>query len=591
MSESKGVSSGMPGEGARKPRQDGRKSSTGARKAAGSARKAASSSTRKTTGSAASARKTGKGSGGKAKQPAAPKITPIYARLPRGPHPLGAPGVARNQRIRIHGGMIEAVAARGYPQTSVKLVIGLAGVSRRSFYEQFSGKEECFMATFDLIANRTIKRLNDAYRTAEGNQRQRLRATLQAWGAELEQNPKAMRLAIAESQAAGAEGLRRLQKTTAVCEGLLANALTGRCPAAAEGEGDADDPETLPLPVVRAIVGGLRRATQMRLRDDDTEDLEPLVGEMVKWSLLFKSPALGRLRPRHCANPPFPQALELEPDACGGESRRGRVLRSAIETGLRERKFADLSSPRIAEGAGLPFEAVTELYPDPGACYLEALDVLGDELLQLIATPELVSAEWPAAVCATIDTLLAYLAGSPARLMTLTVKAPEAGPAAITNIGELAYELATLLTEGAPRRPRTRIATEGIAGGLWNILYCEALVGRGHRLPLLSEYISYVVLTPYLGAEAAVEAIVASRTSQNGASNGAVPTIGKTPTGEQRAVNGSAPAGERDAANGSAPADGQEGGDYRRLAERRSAKCVNTTPTSTETTITTIKGA
>ena len=154
---------------------------------------------------------------------------PIYARLPRGPHPLGAPGVARNQRIRIHGGMIEAVTTRGYPQTSVKLVIGLAGVSRRSFYEQFSGKEECFMATFDLIANRTIKRLTDAYRTAEGDQRRRLRATLHALGAELEQNPKALRLAIAESQAAGAEGLRRLQKTTAVCEGLLA-ALSGRCP-------------------------------------------------------------------------------------------------------------------------------------------------------------------------------------------------------------------------------------------------------------------------------------------------------------------------------------------------------------------------
>jgi AcrR family transcriptional regulator len=314
---------------------------------------------------------------------------------------------------------------------------------------------------------------------------------------------------------------------------------------------------------VRAIVGGLRRATQMRLLDDDTEDLEPLVGEMVKWSLLFKSPALARLRPRPCANPPFPETLELEPDACGGESRRARVLRSAIETGLRERKFADLSSPRIAEGAGLPFEAVTELYPDPEACYLEALEVLGDELLQLIATPELVSAEWPAAVCDTIDKLLAHLASSPARLMTFTVKAPEAGPAAIANIGDLAYELATLLTEGAPRRPRTRIATEGVAGGLWNILYCEAFAGRGHRLPLLSEYVSYVVLTPYLGAEGAIEAIVASRAAHNGASNGAAPTNGTAPDGE----------------------------DYRRLAERRSAKCVSTTPTNTESTITTIKGA
>ncbi len=675
MSESKGGISGSSGGGARKPGRDGRKPSVGSRKAArstskttGSTREAARS-TSKTTGSTrkatGGARKPAKASG-KSQQRAAPKIVPIYARLPRGPHPLGAPGVAHNQRIRIHGGMIEAVTTRGYAQTTVKLVIGLAGVSRRSFYEQFSGKEECFMATFDLIVNRAVKRLTGAYLAAEGDQRRHLHAALQAWGAELEQNPKALRLALADSQTAGADGLRRLQQTTAVCEGLLANALSGRCaPAAGEpgagearngsaghdargdkgqageagrharkdggqagetgrharkdggqagetgrharGQADgagagagAEDPEALPLPVVRAIVGGLRRATEMRLLDDDTEDLEPLVGEMVKWTLLFKSPALGRLRPRRCANLPFPETLELEPDACGGESRRARVLRSAIETGLRERKFADLSTARIAEGAGLPCEAVTELYPKPQACYLEALEVLGDELLQLVACPELVSPAWPAAVCATIDALLAHLAGSPARLMTLTVKALEAGPAAIANVDDLAYELATLLTEGAPRRPRTRIATEGVAGGLWNILHREALAGRGHRLPLLSEYVSYVVLTPYLGPEEAAAAIVASRAggtplgqdpSGAAAGNGANANANAAAAGNGATKNGHATAENGAAENGAAPAGGQDGEDYRRLAARRSAKCVNTTPTSAESTITTIKGA
>ena len=377
MSESKGGTSGLPEEGARKPGQPGRKPGASARKAAGSARETAAStrnvagntgkaaaSTRNAT---AGARKPAKGSA-KAKQQAAPKIVPIYARLPRGPHPLGAPGVARNQRIRIHGGMIEAVTTRGYPQTSVKLIVGLAGVSRRSFYEQFSGKEECFMATFDLIANRAVKRLTEAYRTAEGDQRQRLRAALRAWGTELEQNPKALRLALAETPAAGAEGLRRLQKTTAVCEGLLASALSGGCPPAAGGEpsdgaapegragngagaadgrasagsngaGAGESParaagngagagssDALPLPVVRAIVGGLRRATQhapARRRHRGSRDRSS--EEMVKWSLLFKSPALGRLRPRRCANQPFPETLELEPDACGGESRRARA--------------------------------------------------------------------------------------------------------------------------------------------------------------------------------------------------------------------------------------------------------------------------
>lgn len=539
MSESKRGSLGSSGKGARKP--GSRSPSAASRKPAAMASQAA-----------------GQVAGGGRDKPATAKIVPIYTRLPRGPHPLGSTSVARNQRIRIHGGMIEAATTRGYAQTSVKLVIGLAGVSRRSFYEQFSGKEDCFMATFDLIVNRAIKRLTEAYRAAEGGQPQRLRAALDAWTGELEQSPKALRLAIAEAETAGPEGLRRLQRATAVCEALLANAFANRCPAdpddavagarAGRASGSQEGPETLPAPVVRAIVGGLRRATQMRLLDHDTERLQPLVEEMAKWALLFNAPAVQQLRPRPWAGQPFPEKLELEPHACGGEDRRARVLRSAIETGLRERRFSDVNAPRIAEGAGLPVEAVTELYADPRACYLEALEVLGDELLRVVGAHELLGARWAEAVCGAVDAVLAHLADSPARLLTFTMKAFEAGPATIAAVGDLAYELATLLTEGAPERPHTRIAVEAIGGGVWHILHCEVLAGRGHRLPVLSEYVAYVVLAPYLGAERAVEAIVRSR-----------------------------------------PAPG--GGGYRRLEERRSAKWVNTTPTSTDTTITTIKGA
>ena len=65
----------------------------------------------------------------------------------------------RNQRTRMHGAMIEAVAINGYERTSVKQVVGLAGVSRRSFYEQFANKQECFLATYDVIATRGAGRV------------------------------------------------------------------------------------------------------------------------------------------------------------------------------------------------------------------------------------------------------------------------------------------------------------------------------------------------------------------------------------------------------------------------------------------------
>ena len=189
---------------------------------------------------------------------------------------------------------------------------------------------------------------------------------------------------------------------------------------------------------------------------------------------------------------------------------------------------------------------------------------------------------------------------------------------------------------------------EGIAGGLWQILACEVLAGRGHRLPVLSEYVSYVVLAPFVGPEEAAEAIARSRDtggvleppsgvsatngtpaadgthavngtpSTNGAhaangdargqrahgqrahsnSNGnGTPSTNGTRTANGHAVNGGTPSTNGShAANGAHAANGTNGDspaaeDYRRLAERRSAKCVNTTPTSTDSTITTIKGA
>ncbi|HWX44186.1 MAG TPA: TetR/AcrR family transcriptional regulator [Solirubrobacteraceae bacterium] len=554
----------------------------------------------------------------KRKKTTASGITPLYTRLPKGPHKIEPGEVAHHQRIRMHGAMIEAISSHGYEKTTVMLVIALAGVSRRAFYEQFSGKDECFSETYDLIVNRAIQRLAHAYRTATGDPQKRMRSAIDVFMGEFEQNPNALRLVLVDSHHAGPDGALRLHRTTAMCEGLFASAFS-----------DRRLPDALPVPVVRGIVGGLRRVAFMRLRDREIEDLTALGREMLKWLAAFRSPAIGELRPRSCANPPFANPITLDPTACGGQGRRAKLLRSAIETGVREPKFDEVSSLRIADQANLPVEAFMELYRDPHACYLEALDVLGDELLQLVANPNLVSEEWAPAVCATVEELLVHLSDSPARLLTLAGKALDAGPLTNANVIDLAYEIATLLTEGAPRRPRCRIAVEGIAGGLWHILSGEVLAGRSHRLPVLSEYVSYLVLSPFIGAEEAVHAIVCSRgalaaatpvghaatttngiATINGAPHWAVPVAtnvvvpaphmnGAAPVAE---MNGTAPAAETNGAqpatetNGAQPAtetNGAEpaGEDYLRLAERRSAKCVNTTPTSTDSTITTISGA
>ncbi len=69
--------------------------------------------------------------------------------LPRGPHRLEREVVLASQRGRMLEAIAEVVAAKGYAASTVADVIGRAGVSRRTFYEQFSDKEACFLAAYE----------------------------------------------------------------------------------------------------------------------------------------------------------------------------------------------------------------------------------------------------------------------------------------------------------------------------------------------------------------------------------------------------------------------------------------------------------
>lgn len=57
--------------------------------------------------------------------------------------------VAQSQRRRLLLGMARAVARLGYAETRVADVIEEAGVSRRTFYEMFRDKEDCYLAAYE----------------------------------------------------------------------------------------------------------------------------------------------------------------------------------------------------------------------------------------------------------------------------------------------------------------------------------------------------------------------------------------------------------------------------------------------------------
>lgn len=118
--------------------------------------------------------------------------------------------MTESQRNRIRRAMVEVVATRGYPETRVVDVIAVAGVSRKTFYELFEGREDCFLAAYDVLLENLLREATDAFEAAPGSAwAERVADALEALLNHLSRYPDEARFAIVEVLAAGPKALAR----------------------------------------------------------------------------------------------------------------------------------------------------------------------------------------------------------------------------------------------------------------------------------------------------------------------------------------------------------------------------------------------
>ena len=129
------------------------------------------------------------------------------ARLPRGRHHLSREDVATTQRNRILTAFAEVLVERGYADTPVAAILQRAGVSRETFYQQFSSKQDCFVAALE----ETVGQLGAALigGPAGGSPLERFDRLLGRYLAVLAADPATARLFLIETYAAGPEAMRR----------------------------------------------------------------------------------------------------------------------------------------------------------------------------------------------------------------------------------------------------------------------------------------------------------------------------------------------------------------------------------------------
>ena len=186
--------------------------------------------------------------------------------------------MTESQRNRIHQAMIEVVSERGYPETRVVDVIGVAGVSRKTFYELFESKEDCFLTAYDVLLGNLISEAGNAFEASSGAPwAERIAAALEALLTHLAAHPDEARFSIVEVLAAGPKALARRDAALRQFTGFLE---AGRSEASVE----------LPGITSLAITGGINELLYSEILHGAVARLPSRLPDLVFWVAL---PFLG----------------------------------------------------------------------------------------------------------------------------------------------------------------------------------------------------------------------------------------------------------------------------------------------------------
>lgn len=190
-------------------------------------------------------------------------------KLTGGPHGIPRPVVTKIQRDRLMRAMARTVAEYGYQETTVRRLLGRAGLSRRTYYELFEDKEDCFLAAYDEAVEYALGLAVEAYGQGETPE-QKIEGGLRAFLQFCADEPDIARMCIVEVLAAGPAARARRAETMARLAGMLEGALN-------ELRGD----ERLSKLSARGLIGGVHELIYTPIDRGETEALPDLAEQIV----------------------------------------------------------------------------------------------------------------------------------------------------------------------------------------------------------------------------------------------------------------------------------------------------------------------
>jgi AcrR family transcriptional regulator len=209
----------------------------------------------------------------------------IPRRLPRGTHGLDRDVVEASQRTRLLEAVGRAVAERGYASATIDDVVRRAGVSKKTFYDHFADKQDCFLAAYESASEELLERVREAH-ASEDDWLERTRAGIVAYLRWLAADPALARVFLIEVAAAGPRALERRERLRDRYAELIS-----------ERRGNGAE---LPFEVFHAVVAAVDDVVVRHIREHGAEDLPELEPVLLylQTALLTSSSSAGRASAR-----------------------------------------------------------------------------------------------------------------------------------------------------------------------------------------------------------------------------------------------------------------------------------------------------
>jgi AcrR family transcriptional regulator len=384
--------------------------------------------------------------------------------------------VEAHQRARFHSAMVELGAERGYAKVAVQDLAAVAKVSTRAFYKLFSGKEDCFLRTVELVVRRTAKRVMAA-QAGERDWHDRLRLGFRAFVRELEREPEAARLVLVEAHLDGPAARARARKAELLFGAMLAESFER-----------APDGLKVPSLAVEAIVAGVAEVARAHLLSKESPTSAQLADELMEWALERRERAAAARRAAVRLSPGRAAASETRP----GTSDRDVSLAAAAKLAATE-GYARLTIPRIRAAAGISRQRFDAEFDGVDDCLTAARE---ERLEAVLARADGArSASKGRGAGAAVLALCRGFADDP--LLARLCFAPECAEPELalreTKRGARLVERVAQVLYGEKATEQPSVMAQAGAGMAWTMMGIRALSESDDTLPRASAFLAELV--------------------------------------------------------------------------------------------------